>query len=142
MRQGALLLLQLLLCGYCWTAHGAARAATGPSTSGNERVVVQAPTTRPVLLQSMINPAVEAVIFQTPRFTLVPAAWAYISAETPLVLSRNFTISSQLLPPTVIDYSLLDMKVELQQGTNYLFDNVVLMNIRYSDTIKLFGFWA
>lgn len=138
MRQGALLLLQLLL--YLWTAHGApTRAATGPSTSGNERVVVQAPTTQPVILQGMINTAVEAVIFQTPQFTLVPAAWAYISAETPLVLSRNFTISSQLLPPTVIDYSLLDMKVELQSGTNYLFDNVLLMNIRYSGQSSCLG---
>jgi hypothetical protein len=97
---------------------------------GNSTIIVSNTTDRPVVLQTLFNVALDTIVFQIPNFTLVPAAWAYVSEDTPYFLNRNFTILSRREPPTVMDWSLLDSKTVMAPDTTLLLDNLVLTNTR------------
>lgn len=58
-------------------------AAADPSLNdSNKTVVVTEPTSRPVILQSLFDPTIEALVFSVPEFVMRPDAWQYISLET------------------------------------------------------------
>lgn len=133
-RSSRVLVLITLCC--IWSSTLAEVADTQPAKAedanlyDNATLVVQNPTDRPMVLQSLFNVALDTIVFQVPSFTLLPAAWTYVSADTPYVLDRNFSILSQQAPPTVMDWSFLEKKVVMKPGTIFLFDNLVLMNTR------------
>jgi hypothetical protein len=128
--------LLLLLAG-CLRGATAAAGAPAParqagqlSDAAFERatvVIEDADARRPVILQSLFNGTLDTIIFDIPSFTLVPAAWVFVTPETPYVLTRNFTILSQLTPPTVIDFSFLEGKVVMEPSTSFGFDGVALL---------------
>lgn len=99
-------------------------------TNRNGTVLVASEIKQPVILQSMFNTDVTSVLFSTPSFTLVPAAWAYVSPTTPYVLARNFSILSDITPPTAIEWSFLESKLVVQRGLLVVFQNLVLLDIR------------
>jgi hypothetical protein len=125
-------LLVLLLLGSADAAEAPLLPTAGDEAVlyGKSTVIVSNTTYRPVVLQTLFNVALDTIVFLTPNFTLVPAAWAYVSADTPYILNRNFTILSQREPPTVMDWNLLDSKTVMAPGTTFLFDNLVLINTR------------
>lgn len=128
---GLLTTLLVLLLFSCWPANAAEAPAGDEAVMyGNSTVIVSDITSRPVVLQTLFNVALDTIVFQIPHFTLLPAAWAYVSADTPYVLNRNFTILSQEDPPTVMDWSFLDEKTVMEPDTTFLFDNLVLINTR------------
>jgi hypothetical protein len=135
-----LLLLLLLLEAQYHTAAAAPhqqqpKAASATATAGNPNSTVLVDTAeaarRPVVLQTLFNVGLDTIVFTAPNFTLVPDAWAYVSADTPYVLDRNFTIRSQLQPGTVMDWSFLEKKTVVQPGTAFSFDSLVLVNTRW-----------
>jgi hypothetical protein len=104
--------------------------AAAAATQDNSTTVVKTATLQPVVLQSLFNVQIYQVVFQTKNFTLVPAAWQYVSADTPYVLDRNFTILSDVTPPTAIDWSFVSRKVVMVPGTTFLLDRLVLLSTR------------
>lgn len=106
--------------------------AAAAATQDNSTTVVTTATLQPVLLQSLFNVEIDQVVFQTKNFTLVPAAWQYVSADTPYVLNRNFTILSEATPPTLVDWGFISRKVVMEPGTSFLFDRLVLLNTRWA----------
>lgn len=105
---------------------------TSVAAANSTLVVRQEDTYRPVVLQSLFNAELDTIDFsQVPSFTLLPKAWMYVSADTPYVLDRNFSILSQHQPATVLDWSLLDSKVVMQRGVTFVLDSLVLVNTRW-----------
>jgi hypothetical protein len=118
-------------------------AAQTPPTAAataqdNSTTVVSTDAFQPVALQSLFNVQIDRVVFQTKNFTLVPAAWQYVSPDTPYVLDRNFTILSDATPPTILDWSFISRKIVMVPGTSFAFDRLVLLNTRWAADIYAF----
>ncbi|WIA28307.1 hypothetical protein OEZ86_010858 [Tetradesmus obliquus] len=125
--QAALVVLLLFLAPF-W----AAAAEPGSRRLGDTAYVVQE-TSQPALLHALMNASVSLLEFQIPEFTVVVAAWTYITQTAQLMLMRNFTISSSAQPPTVFDFQYLDRRVLLGDGaTEVVFsvENITLANVR------------
>lgn len=62
-------------------------AAAADVQDSNKTVLVASATNRPVILQSLFDPSIEAVVFSVPEFDIQPVAWEYISLDTPYVMN-------------------------------------------------------
>lgn len=125
----------LLLLAPVW----ATAVRPGIRRLGDTVIVVQ-DTAQPVVLQAMMNATVSDLEFQVPDFTLVPAAWTYITEAAPFMLMRNFVISSSAQPPTVLDFQYLARRVVLGDGAtavNFTFKGVTLANIRKANNFGI-----
>lgn len=105
-------------------------AAQQGSTGAGTAIVSASSDPQPVILQALINSETSSLDFTVPFFTIVPMGWRYITAATPLYLTRNFTLSSSASPPTVVNFEYLSDRIVLNPGTIFSFENVTLQNIR------------
>eukprot|EP00775_Hariotina_reticulata_P006955 gene6955-7171_t len=85
--------------------------------------------------QALSDPSVTEVVLAAPRFQLKVPAWRKYTAESPLVLRRNFTVRSSVQPYGLMDFRLLENKVLIAAGVVVEFRSIVLQNVR-----KLGGF--
>ncbi|WIA08244.1 hypothetical protein OEZ85_007689 [Tetradesmus obliquus] len=125
--QAALVVLLLFLAPF-W----AAAAEPGSRRLGKTAYVVQE-TSQPALVHALMNASVSLLEFQIPEFTVVVAAWTYITQTAQLMLMRNFTISSSAQPPTVFDFQYLERRVLLGDGATkvvFTIENITLANVR------------
>uniref|UniRef100_A0A383VPR0 Protein kinase domain-containing protein n=1 Tax=Tetradesmus obliquus TaxID=3088 RepID=A0A383VPR0_TETOB len=125
--QAALVVLLLFLAPF-W----AAAAEPGSRRLGETAYVVQE-TSQPALLHALMNASVSLLEFQIPEFTVVVAAWTYITQTAQLMLMRNFTVSSSAQPPTVFDFQYLERRVLLGDGATevvFTIENITLANVR------------
>lgn len=111
-------------------------ASTTDATTARGAVVeVLGPTEQPVVLQHFINSSVVGLRFINTAnvFELVKDAWMYISDATPVVLGRNFSITSGLPPPgTVLSLGQLDGKVALTPGSTFDFADLTVVHARWA----------
>lgn len=59
------------------------------------------------------------------NLTLTPASWAGFSYSSPLLLSRNLTVSSDLLPFPWISFSFVTSKIRINEGILLKFEKMV-----------------
>eukprot|EP00879_Flechtneria_rotunda_P012583 GHRR01013139.1.p1 GENE.GHRR01013139.1~~GHRR01013139.1.p1 ORF type:complete len:399 (+),score=64.10 GHRR01013139.1:103-1299(+) len=88
-------------------------------------------TTPAQLLEAFQNTAITTVVLDVPHYTVNQQAWdAATSPGSPLLLARNFIITSMANPPSVLDLRQLDKRVKLGRDVTLTFRDLVLMNAR------------
>lgn len=81
-------------------------------------------TTEDEFMTAILDNTVSVIKLGT-NLTLVPASWYDFNYSSPLLLTRNVTVSSELLPYPWINFAFLTSKIQIGEGILFKFEKVV-----------------